>query len=401
MRHLKPITLAGLAVVLCFSTVTSQEPRSRRTASEFNIEILNLGVRPHVFSIPVPPARNGYYAHMELKRVPDWKASGEVPVEASALRLEFYLEGGVPWIEITGYLGKIEPHSSRPSEWGTLGTAKVVSRALPPEETITIAETERFGIVPFQVRAFRAAPWSVGPPQITNKTQALTAFAITEERPSYTLSVRNVSHKLITAIQWYGVENGRRTGGSGMSGGPIIPAGRSFEIRLWFGFTEDKARPEAADKEPATKREIVIAAIVFDDGTFEGEADEAAEMAASMTGGRIQHFRVNRLLRNISAATGNEQAQVLKNLKRDITALSEEVDAGLVVELRSRFAEASEDMRNRRIKEEVANGLRFVKNDLLSEIEKFEYRREHSPADVDFEVWLKEALEHSGRKRTN
>ena len=43
---------------------------------------------------------------------------------------------------------------------------------------------------------------------------------------------------------------------------------------------------------PSSTREIVIAAILFSDGTFEGEPDEAAEMAAEASGERIQLTRV-------------------------------------------------------------------------------------------------------------
>ena len=226
-------------------------------------------------------------------------------------------------------------------------------------------------------------------------------LGVTEARPAYIVSVRNVSHKLITAIHWYGVENGLKGGGSGISGAPIIPPGRSFVFHAHFSFTEDKARPESPDKEPASRREIVIAVVVFDDGTFEGEADMAAETIANMTGMRIQNMRVIRLLKRLAPASGSDQTLVLKNLKRDISRLSEDVDEHLVAELRSRFAEASDDVRNRRIKEEVANGLRFVKIDLLHEIERFEFRRENSPADADFESWLKELMERFGKIVTN
>ena len=393
MRQLQQFAFLSIALLACSSTTISQES-ARPAASDFNVE-LNVGPRPMIYSIPVPPGRSGYFAHLELKRVPDWKASPEVPVAATALKFEFWLEESVPKIEVTAYLGKIEVNS-RPHEW-KVPTAKIVSRALPPEETIVIAETERLGIQPIQVRAFRAQPWSVGPPEVTNKTQALSVIAVTEARPSYSVSVRNVSHKLITAIHWYGVENGRKGGGSGLSGAPVIPAGRSFVFHVHFSHTEDKGRPDSADKEPASRREIVIAVVVFDDGTFEGEADMAAETSANMTGMRIQNMRVIGLLKRIGPASGSEQTLVLKNLKSDSSGLSEDVDEHLVAELRSRFTQASDDVRNRRIKEEVEKGLRFVKSDLLREIERFEYRRENSPSDADFESWLKELMKRFGR----
>ncbi len=205
---------------------------------------------------------------------------------------------------------------------------------LPIDETTTITEAEAFGIVPFQVKVFRAQPWSVGPPQVTNKTQALTVLSLTENRPVYTLVVRNLSHKAIDAVHWYGLENGKKAGGSGMSGAALIPAGRPFEVRQRFGFAEEKLQSEAPEM-PSTTREIVIAAILFSDGTFEGEPDEAAEMAAEISGERIQLTRIHRIARKDFGNTRPGIPARLNTLKNDIKALSEEVDAKLTDELSS------------------------------------------------------------------
>ena len=393
-----------ITLLICFGTAASQRTDSRpTTASDFNIEIINLDSRKHVFSIPDPPRNGGYLAHVDLKRIPEWKISEEAPEVTNALRLRFWLEAGMPQIEVLANLGRVE---TRPYEWDKQKATKIVTRALPIDETITITETAAFGIVPFQVKVFRAQPWSVGPPQVTNKTQALTVLTLTESRPVYILSVRNVSHKAISAIRWYGLENGQKQGGNGTSGAPLIAAGRPFEIRQRFALAEEKIQSQPADQ-PATgetvptSREIVIAAIVFSDGTFEGEPNEAAEMAAQTSGERIQLSRVLRLLEKMSGTAETEYAARLQKLKTDIGALSEEVDARLANELIAQFADASEDIRNRRIKEEIANGLRFVKNDVIHEIEKFERQREDSPAKANFESWLKELISMLGKMIPN
>lgn len=387
MPQLKYFTVLILGFTAFVATAAAQRPPLK--ASDFNVEILNLDDRPHVLALYEPPARGAYIAHVNLKRISNWKASAEVPVEASALRLQFWLEGNTPQLEVTAYLDKIAPRSN--PEWEKMATTKVVSRCLAQDETVTISETERFGIQPFQVRTFRAQPWSVGPPLITNKTQALNVDSMSEARPVYTLKVRNVSHKAINAIQYYGIENDRKQGGSGSSAAPLIPAGRIFMIQQRFDLTEERLQT----KPQAITREIVIAAVVFDDGSFEGEPDVAAEMAADMVGNRIQLTRVILLLRKVAArpVVGSDQ---LRMLQKDIAALSEDFDSGVAEELNERFAMASEDMRTRRIKEEIRNGMRSLKSHVLREIEKFDLRSQ-TAGEVDFKSWLNDLIDNLER----
>ena len=114
-------------------------------------------------------------------------------------------------------------------------------------------------------------------------------------------------------------------------------------------------------------------------------------MAADMMGTRIQLTRVIPLLRKLAATPSGDLDQ-LKMLQKDIAALPEDVDADVANELIERFASASEDMRNRRIKEEVGNGMRSLKNHVLREIEKFNLRREAS-GDADLSRWLKDLMD--------
>lgn len=162
-------------------------------------------------------------------------------------------------------------------------------------------------------------------------------------------------------------------------------------IQQRFDLTEERLQT----KPQAITREIVIAAVVFDDGSFEGEPDVAAEMAADMVGNRIQLTRVILLLRKVAArpVVGSDQ---LRMLQKDIAALSEDFDSGVAEELNERFAMASEDMRTRRIKEEIRNGMRSLKSHVLREIEKFDLRSQ-TAGDVDFKSWLNDLIDNLER----
>jgi len=378
----------GIILILIFcANGASQQVITRPPASEFNIELINLNVPKYVASVPGSGARSGYIANVDLRRIPGWKLAEEVPAEVSVVETNFWLEDGGVRLEVTAYLGQSPPYS-RPADWDKLKKIKVATRLVHDGETITINETERFGIEAFQVRVVRAHPWSIGPPEVINKTQALTVLRTDEERPFYTVTVRNVSQKKVTGIQWYGLENERKTGGSGLRGARLIPAGGVFQLHQHFDLPEEKQ--VAGSQAELSKREIVIAAILLDDGSFEGEPDAAAAMAAQWIGESMQASRLAQLLQSVSLAADEDQSTRLAKLKRDVTSLGEEVDPVIAERLAALFPGASEETRQRRIKAEMKIGLHSAKSNLLREIERFEYRRERSPVTADLQTWLKE-----------
>jgi hypothetical protein len=262
--------------------------------------------------------------------------------------------------------------------WDASKTAKVAVRLVREDETVTISEIERFGIEPFMIRVLRAAPWN-GSAETVNKTQALRVTSVAAERPDITVAVRNVSQKHIDGISWYRVENGRRTGGSG-SAARLIPAGGVFEIRQRFDLNKT-----------ASSRQVVIAAIVFADGSFEGEPDDAAQMAADLTGLRTQISKTIQIFKNASTSLPQDSRAVFSRLKREIGALEEEADPSVVNELVTRFAKASEDMRNRRIKEIMQNSLQSVNRKSRRQIWDFERQLEQSSGS-DLGQWISETI---------
>lgn len=383
-----------LAMILFCALAAAQQRPSRPTApprppaSDFNIELINFEGPSRIESVPAGGAHLGYIATDSLQRLPAWKPSPGATGEVAAMKVGFWMEDGAVRVEVIAYIGKNVPYFQS-ADLAKLQKVTVATRLVHENETVTVNETELFGIEAISFKVLRSNPWSIGPPEITNKTQALNVTAVSEERPAYAITTRNVSQKCITAIRWYGLENGRRGGGGGLSSSCLIPAGGVFDFRQHFA-PDYRQEAEGVQPQLPGRREIVIEAIVFDDGTFEGEADAAAEMAAHTTGAKIQRARMLQLLQGFSGAPVADLSQTLAKLKGEVTSLSEEVDVAITAELSQRFASASPDVRQRRIKEEVRIGLRFTKIDLLHQIERFEFNREHSPEEADFGAWLKE-----------
>jgi DNA anti-recombination protein RmuC len=160
----------------------------------------------------------------------------------------------------------------------------------------------------------------------------------------------------------------------------LIPAGGVFEIRQRFDLNKT-----------ASSRQVVIAAIVFEDGSFEGEPDDAAQMAADLTGLRTQISKTIQIFKNASTSLPQDSRAVFSRLKREIGALEEEADPSVVNELVTRFAKASEDMRNRRIKEIMQNSLQSVNRKSRRQIWDFERQLEQSSGS-DLGQWISETI---------
>jgi hypothetical protein len=358
--------------------------------TDLNVEILNLNVPKYVGSVPDHAVHGGYYANSHLRRIAGWTPAADLASPISVLKVEFWLEQGAVRIEVQAFVGEIAP-GSRPPDWEKLQRIKIASRLTHEGETININETEAFGIEPFQVRITHADPWSIGPPEVLNKTQALHVEATTENRPAYFVTVRNVSSKDVTAIQWYGLANDRRLGGAGQRGTRLIAAGKLFRLYQRFAPADETTNAPAKPGPPA-RRQIVIAAVLFDDGSFEGEPDTAAGMAAQWTGESLQLSRLVQLLRTVAAAADGDQGTRLTKLKADITALGTDVDPFVATKLLIHFPAVSEDMQQHRIIVELKAGLMFAKDNLLHEIQRFEYQQAHTQDAKDLNTWLTEMI---------
>jgi hypothetical protein len=286
-----------------------------RAASDYNVELTNFGMPKYVGTVPADGQRSGLYMNSHLRRIAEWQPSGGVAAPAAVLKTEFWLDAGTIRFEVLAYLGEIAP-DSRPPDWEKLQKIKIASRVLPMDQVVTIDETRRVGIEPFQVRGFRAGPWSIGPPQVVNKTQALNVEKTTEERPDYVVTLRNVSTKNIAALQWYGVENDRKGSGGGLEGMRLIPGGRVFQVHQHFANAGEKQTDDSSSELPR-RRQIVIAAVLFDDGSFEGDEEIAAGVAVHWVAESFQFARLISVLETDLANLDPDQNAALTKLKAE------------------------------------------------------------------------------------
>jgi hypothetical protein len=103
---------------------------------------------------------------------------------------------------------------------------------------------------------------------------------------------------------------------------------------------------------------------LFGDGSFEGDPDSAAQLAARLRGREIQLTRFLTLLKNAKPAADIAAGNVLQNLRSAVENLRIDVDPDDVEDLRGHFGLSSDQARGI-IAEKIMEGLKQVRSHAL------------------------------------
>src|SRR5207248_710920 len=144
-----------------------------------------------------------------------------------------------------------------------------------------------------------------------------------------------------------------------------------------------RAAPGEDGYVPAVPDTFVVAAVVFADGTYEGNGRVARTVTAIRAGDKIQLTRIVSLLREAQAAPDAGAPEWLARLKERADALGCVADASALAEVSNQYPEFTDDGRgSARVPAEVA--MSVVKKDLVDALAEFEKGEAASPGGIDF-----------------
>jgi hypothetical protein len=218
--------------------------------------------------------------------LPGWPKAN-VPA-VTAIRIRPRMEDGQIRVKVTAI---------RDEAWET---DDLVADYALSEKTITIDELKNFGIVPFEIRLVRAPPSVADLPTVVNKTRSLVVSVepTTGTLPSFKIRILNSSGKAVFGYRSNTVLDGRKrfiAAPRGRRGTNLIEAGVVFEATLPY---PTQLVHESIGELPNAKKgaEFQLLAVVFADGTFEGDAGAASQLRASQLGQKVQLSRILELL---------------------------------------------------------------------------------------------------------
>jgi hypothetical protein len=377
------ILLAVMCQMFAVRVALGQEQQQTRPAQTgLALEIVFYqGRAPAYQTVPAPEAKQLGSWYALFGHVPSWQpAAGALPVKA--VNILPHLEGERVRIVVSVHLGV---KFFEKEEW-------VATYNILENETISVSELTRFGVLPFEIKLIRVNPVLTGPPPVVNQTSSLAVAgieAVKSTLPSYKVMLQNLSNKNVVAL---GVEvhvNGQRQISSmpqGEDGQPVIEAGATH--KLYVAAAHNMQMTQAGyTPQPPPNQEIIITTVVFDDGSYEGDADTASSFRAFQSGRKTQVARLVALLEKASEPTGESAGVPLANLKEQVASLSSEAEAAALNNLRREFPALS-GQKKPDIKRSIEIALNGVKTEFLKEIEKYERESTQSMDEKAFRAWL-------------
>jgi hypothetical protein len=253
-------------------------------------------------------------------------------------------------------------------------------------EKAAVEAMRTHGYEPMEVTLVRVTPVSLLPPAVTSRVPSVVAAGIREKQanfPTYTVTLRNLSHKDVTyleiksssSVQWPRGEHNR----------PLLKAGEAGEVKV---FGADRGQQSPAGFTPSATRNIEIVAAVFADESYEGEPRSAVTYIAMLRGQRLQAARALALWEGISEAAGGDGRAALGEFERRVSALGREAPAALGDVLAGINGVAQPEYE--RLRHYVEAGLDQMRKELLKDIREYRQGGERAAGSRPFDAWLGE-----------
>lgn len=264
-------------------------------------------------------------------------------------------------------------------------------------ETVEARDLERFGIAPFVFKVLRVSPSDIPAPVVDNRTQSVAA-AVTDYTsaplPRATITLTNLSAKRVRAVMLKTALDGRprlSTLAFEREGKPLMEPGGTHQRK----FVGTEGRPSGASFTPTADADVIIvAAVVFEDYTFEGDAESAVHKLTMYEGQRLQLPRLVQLLRDAQAADDAETAEAVRGLKAALKVLDNTAPQASVDTLLAAYPtlppSAGSTPMGERLKGGIEVSMHYVRAELLKDLARFEQKFRTAPGGNSFGRWLAE-----------
>jgi hypothetical protein len=354
LKHL----IVATALVFCLLGGSSaQEPAKIQNADHgLALEVTFLpGTAPAYQMVTRTEAPKGGTWYTRFGRVAGWRLpAGHKPI--SAVRVVPYLEDDKVRVVVSLLRGKFHEVEETVATYHRRENAE-----------LTVAELKDFGIQPFGIKVVRIGLQITDISTTVNRTRALQVVGIEPMMatfPRYKVTLHNQSDKNISALSIYVVDGGKRrliTMPQGKQGEPLIKAKDSYELKQYLPPLAQPA-PQGYTPGFSPSQQIVIESLVYEDGTYEGEAEPAATYLGFTAGRKTELKRIVPVLESALASSAS-----LEELRLQLTSLSYDIDDAELAAL----VEGFPGFDRMRLKSPIETAIHGVRKELVDNLDRF------------------------------
>jgi hypothetical protein len=240
----------------------------------------------------------------------------------------------------------------------------VVERGTP----VMVDALRNVGVAPVTLRLIALSPTTLYPPKALNRTAGLDIVSIEvlqEPNPRYEVTVRNLSSQ--PALNFHVVayrENRRALAGNQghRDASPVVAPNGTYSFVL------DPARVmrgNSGEWAPASHDSIEIAAVLWEDGTIEGDPEPMAAALGLYMGRAAQLARAIAVLKAVRGFENTQRARLA--LQGQIERLSIEPDTAALATIRERLRHL-ENIDERQVIGAVRTGMASTRSGVLDDL---------------------------------
>ena len=207
---------------------------------------------------------------------------------------------------------------------------------------------EQVGLEPLTLRIVTAQPDSSYHPLTRTEVPSVQIEYTPVDRTAGIVILRNLSNKAVDAFR---IGNLRQAGSAEESNreeyksnglSAVIAPGASHQTRI--GIPHSGKTVNGRFIEDPQPQYMVLQSVLFADGSYEGDAQSAAEMAARVFGAQVQLVRIERMAEPILADDALDDEAKIGRIRAEIQQLSTQADPEQIAQFHAQFANFPEDM---------------------------------------------------------
>jgi hypothetical protein len=215
----------------------------------------------------------------------------------------------------------------------------------------------------------------------------INAVANDATLPTYKISMKNTSTRNILGIGLDVVTGDQiqiSARPQGSEGEPLIASGAVHDLTVRAPV---RAVTTPGGDTPTTppNQQIQIKALIFADGTYEGDADTAAAIRGCRAGEKMELLRLLPVLEKGLTSSNSDVSEGLRNLEAQVSSLSSDAEPSLIRDVTAEFPKLQRPIE---IKEAIEFTATTIKSNLLKDIHRLQTEGSQRADGTAYRAWL-------------